>query len=54
MVGTSGAAAERVAPVMATAFSAPLFTCGSADSMVSNMMGTWPPITSCSAGALPL
>src|SRR6218665_456646 len=53
-VGSSGAAPERLALVTASALSLPAFTCGMAERMVSNISCAWPPITSVSAGALPL
>ena len=53
-MGSSGAAGERFALVTASALSLPLFTCGIADSIVSNISAAWPPMTSVSAGALPL
>ena len=54
IVGTSGASGERFGLVTASAFSLPAFTCGSAVVIVSNMIGTWSPRMSFSAGALPL
>ena len=54
MVGTSGASGERLALVTARALSAPDLTCGSDVLMVSNIIDTWPPSRSFSAGALPL
>jgi hypothetical protein len=54
IVGTSGASGERLGLVTASARSAPDFTCGSEVVIVSNIIVTWPPRRSLSAGALPL
>jgi len=54
MVGTSGTAAERFSPDMASARSRPDCTCGMAGSMALNIMVTWPPSRSAVAGAAPL
>ena len=53
-VGTSGIDARRLAEVTAMARSLPLWMCGPATTVVSNIMSTWPPITSWIAGPLPL
>ena len=44
----------RLADVTASARSLPLSMCGPATTVVSNIMSTWPAITSWIAGALPL
>ena len=54
IVGTSGSDGSRVAVVTASARSLPAFTCGEALTTLSIMIGTWPAITSISAGPLPL
>ena len=46
MAGISGAAFERSAEVTPSPFSLPLFTCGSIDGMLANIMVTVPAITS--------
>ncbi|MNV01778.1 hypothetical protein D3C71_919960 [compost metagenome] len=53
-VGTSGIEARRLAEVTAMARSLPLWMCGPATTVVSNIMSTCPPITSWIAGPLPL
>ena len=53
-VGTSGIEARRLGEVTAMARSLPLWMCGAATTVVSNIMSTWPPITSWIAGPLPL
>jgi hypothetical protein len=53
-VGTSGSAAERFAVVTASARSFPDLMCGSDGGTVSNIMCTWPPTRSVTAGPLPL
>jgi len=53
-VGTSGNTAERVLPVVASAFTLPLFTCSVMVGMASNISSSWPPSTSVRAPALPL
>src|SRR5204862_2215687 len=52
--GASGATAERFAVVTASARSVPPLASGHAVVMLSNVIATWPPTTSCSAGGLPL
>ena len=54
IVGNSGASAERVGPVVASALSLPERIMGSDVVIVSNISETWPPSTSASAGAFPL
>ena len=53
-VGTSGMEARRWGEVTAMARSLPLWMCGAATTVVSNIMSTWPLITSWMAGPLPL
>ncbi|MNV86245.1 hypothetical protein D3C71_1802600 [compost metagenome] len=53
-VGTSGMDARRLADVTAMARSLPLWIWGAATTVVSNIMSTWPLITSWMAGPLPL
>ena len=52
-VGTSGSAATRLAEPMASARTLPEVITGRPAARSRNMQGTWPPITSCSAGAAP-
>ena len=54
IVGTSGSEAMRLAEVTAMARSLPLWMCGPATTVVSNIMSTWPAITSWIAGPEPL
>jgi hypothetical protein len=54
MVGTDGSARVRCALVTPSALSLPVFTCGSAASMLPNMSCTSPAITARPAGRLPL
>ncbi len=54
MVGKSGAIAERLSPVTASARNRPLLTCGMPDGMESNSTCTWPDATSGIASAVPL
>ena len=54
MVGSSGAAAERLALVTASARSLPPRTCGMAEAMLPNIRLTCPASKSVSAGLLPL
>src|SRR5207253_8858280 len=53
-VGTSGATDERLAVVTASARSLPAFASGHAVVILSKVIATRPPTTSCSAGGLPL
>ncbi len=53
-VGTSGAISDRFAVVTASALSLPALASGHAVVMLSKVIVTWPPTTSCSAGGLPL
>jgi hypothetical protein len=53
-VGSSGAAADRVLPITASARSLPAFTCGSTVGIVAKIIVIWPPSRSVIAGALPL
>jgi tripartite-type tricarboxylate transporter receptor subunit TctC len=54
MVGTSGAAEERVAEVTAMARTLPERTCGRIDTMVTNASWTWPAINAMLPGPPPL
>src|SRR5438874_8297739 len=54
MVGSSGSAGSRFAPVVAIAMSFPDLMCGSDEGMLSNIMFVWPARRSVTAGALPL
>src|ERR1700724_3960741 len=53
MVGTSGSAGQRVAPVTASALMAPALICGSAGASVPELNCTVPPSTACSASPPP-
>ncbi|MOA14144.1 hypothetical protein D3C78_1342300 [compost metagenome] len=53
-VGTSLSDSSRCLDVTASARSLPLWMCGAATTVVSNIMSTCPPITSWMAGPLPL
>ena len=53
-VGTSGTGKARLSPVTPRARSLPLFTKGTAASMVPNITCTCPAVSSVSAGAAPL
>ena len=54
IVGTSGAPGLRSREVIASARSLPARTCGIDTSTLSNIIETWPPTRSCTAGAAPL
>src|ERR1700682_6278780 len=54
MVGMSGSTGARFNEVTAIARNLPPLICGSADGRLSNMICTWPPTRSVSAGELPL
>ena len=54
IVGRSGRNAERVSVPMPSPRSFPDLMCGSDAGIASNMIGTWPPITSACAAGLPL
>ena len=53
-VGISGATATRFSEAMPSDLILPARTCGSIEAGVSIIMLIWPPIRSCSAGAVPL
>ena len=53
-VGTSGTIGERLALLTASGRNFSALIWGSAEEMPSNITGTCPPMTSMSAGALPL
>ena len=53
-VGTSGSAAERWRPLTASGRSLPCFTYCSVEATLPKNTGTWPPMTSVSAGPPPL
>src|SRR5688572_7209106 len=54
MVGSSGAAMERLAPVTATPRNFPARTCGKLEARFANITETWPAMRSVNAGAAPL
>ena len=54
MVGKSGRVGSRLAPVVAKARNLPALMWGKAEGMLSNIIITWPPNKSLTAGALPL
>ena len=54
IVGTSGKAALRLSVDTAMALSLPLFTCCAAAGIDTHNSGTWPPMTSVTAGPPPL
>ena len=51
LVGTSGSMGERLTPDTPRATRRPLRTCGSTVGPASRPQSTWPPSTSCMAGA---
>ena len=53
-VGTSGSRGERFAPETASATSLPARAWAGTDGQARKPQSTWPPITSCTAGAVPL
>ena len=54
IVGTSGAPGKRFAPVTASARRRPEATCEVTEGSVENIIGTWPPSRSVTAGPPPL
>jgi len=53
-VGSSGSTVRRLGLVVASALSLPALTCAAEEATLSTRTGTWPAMTSATAGALPL
>ena len=54
IVGMSGAACERLSPLVASPRSLPAFTCGSPALIFANIRWIWPAMSSMTAGPDPL
>ncbi len=54
MLGTSGKSGERSAPVTASAFTLPAFTCGTVGGPSAMVMAVWPWMTQRFISSLPL